>query len=101
MGTEWAQKTVSLKAQSRGCHVVTKEIYKLVPEINDFDIGMCNIWRAFPTLARPSRLATDCPAQNLPGYTRHPRHHTRHSRYHSYIYWRIMLKILVLVAWCF
>lgn len=49
MGTEWAQKTVSLKAQSRGCHVVTKEIYKLVPEIHDFDIGMCNIWRAFST----------------------------------------------------
>lgn len=50
MGTEWAQKTVSLQAQSRGCHVVTKEIYKLVPELNEFDIGMCNIWRTLSLL---------------------------------------------------
>lgn len=51
MSTEWAQKTVTLQSKPRGCHVVTKELYKLVPEINEFDIGMANIWRAIPLLS--------------------------------------------------
>lgn len=50
MPTEWAQKTVTLQGKPRGCHVITKELYKLVPEINEFDIGMANIWRAFSLL---------------------------------------------------
>lgn len=50
MPTEWAQKTVTLQGKPRGCHVITKELYKLVPEINEFDIGMANIWRALPLL---------------------------------------------------
>jgi hypothetical protein len=62
MGTEWAQKTVTLKAQPRGCHVITKEVYKLVPEIHDFDIGMANIWRAsLPAQACPPGVDLKAP----------------------------------------
>lgn len=48
MGTEWAQKTVTLQSKPRGCHVITKELYKQIPEIHEFEIGMANIWRASP-----------------------------------------------------
>jgi hypothetical protein len=55
MGTEWAQKQVTLSSKPRGCHVVTKEVYKHVPEIHDFDVGLANIWSAFLQL-----LLTNC-----------------------------------------
>jgi len=48
MGTEWAQKTVTLQSKPRGCHVITKELYKQIPEIHEFEVGMANIWRASP-----------------------------------------------------
>ena len=41
----WFQKTVHLKTKSRGCHLITREIEKQVPEIEQYKIGMANIFR--------------------------------------------------------
>jgi thiamine phosphate synthase YjbQ (UPF0047 family) len=46
MGTEWAQKKVSLGARKRGCHVITRDIVDQVPEIKEYDIGMANLFSA-------------------------------------------------------
>jgi len=41
----WFQKTVNLKSKARGCHLITREIGKQVPEIKQYEIGMANIFR--------------------------------------------------------
>ncbi|CAB4421121.1 unnamed protein product [Rhizophagus irregularis] len=40
----WFQKTVNLRSKSRGCHLITREIEKQVPEIEEYEIGMANIF---------------------------------------------------------
>ncbi|TPX37634.1 hypothetical protein SmJEL517_g00690 [Synchytrium microbalum] len=40
----WFQKTLSLPRKARGCHLVTDEILKQVPEIKTFKIGMANFF---------------------------------------------------------
>ena len=50
MATEWAQKKVKLPAKSRGCHVITSEIYKQVPELLEFEMGLANLWSAHHSL---------------------------------------------------
>ncbi|CAG8442195.1 5902_t:CDS:2 [Funneliformis caledonium] len=40
----WFQKTLYLKSKSRGCHLITKEIEKQIPDIQNFRIGMANIF---------------------------------------------------------
>eukprot|EP00743_Colponemidia_sp_Colp-15_P009693 GILK01010605.1.p1 GENE.GILK01010605.1~~GILK01010605.1.p1 ORF type:complete len:143 (+),score=14.59 GILK01010605.1:70-498(+) len=40
----WFQRTISLKAKRRGCHVVTEEILRQVPEISSFHIGICHLF---------------------------------------------------------
>ncbi|RIA98838.1 hypothetical protein C1645_731399 [Glomus cerebriforme] len=40
----WFQKTVNLKSRSRGCHLITREIEKQVPEIEQYKIGMANLF---------------------------------------------------------
>jgi secondary thiamine-phosphate synthase enzyme len=40
----WIQKEIQLKQKSRGFHLVTREILEQLPELNDFSIGMINIF---------------------------------------------------------
>jgi secondary thiamine-phosphate synthase enzyme len=40
----WIQKSITLKAYSRGFHLVTNEILSLVPEIRDITIGTANLF---------------------------------------------------------
>ena len=42
-GCAWVQRVVSLKARSRGCHYITDELLKAVPEIKNYSIGMVNL----------------------------------------------------------
>ncbi|KAF9181669.1 hypothetical protein BGZ51_005266 [Haplosporangium sp. Z 767] len=40
----WAQTTIRLPAKSRGCHLVTHEIEKQLPDLKRFSVGMANIF---------------------------------------------------------
>ncbi|CAN0110388.1 unnamed protein product [Pylaiella littoralis] len=40
----WAQRTITVTAPSRGCHLITSEISKQVPELRSFKVGMANIF---------------------------------------------------------
>eukprot|EP00903_Cladosiphon_okamuranus_P012656 g11839.t1 len=40
----WAQRTITVTAPSRGCHLITSEITKQVPELRSFKVGMANIF---------------------------------------------------------
>ena len=39
----WQQKTISLKPRARGFHLITSEIESLVPEIRQYQIGLCHL----------------------------------------------------------
>ncbi|KAG9325215.1 hypothetical protein KVV02_002069 [Mortierella alpina] len=41
----WAQTTIRLPAKPRGCHLVTGEIEKQLPELKQFSVGMANVFR--------------------------------------------------------
>ncbi|XP_014663847.1 PREDICTED: UPF0047 protein YjbQ-like [Priapulus caudatus] len=41
-GNSWFQRSVTLKARSRGCHLVTDEIVKGVPELTKFKVGIAH-----------------------------------------------------------
>lgn len=40
----WAQRTITVTAPSRGCHLITSEITKQVPELRSFKVGMANVF---------------------------------------------------------
>jgi secondary thiamine-phosphate synthase enzyme len=40
----WVQKTFELPAFKRGCHIITKHIYKAVPEVSEFRVGIAHIF---------------------------------------------------------
>lgn len=40
----WAQRTITLTAPRRGCHLITADIIKQVPELRTFKVGMANIF---------------------------------------------------------
>eukprot|EP01018_Ginkgo_biloba_P029859 Gb_06990 [translate_table: standard] len=42
--TEWTQRTFALPEFKRGCHIITRHIYEAVPEINQFEIGLANLF---------------------------------------------------------
>jgi len=42
--TAWDQRTIRLPSKPRGCHVMTREIAKQVPEIQNFEVGMANFF---------------------------------------------------------
>ena len=35
---------MQLPAQKRGCHVVTRKILSELPELNEYEIGMANLF---------------------------------------------------------
>ncbi len=41
-GIVWYQKEISLRPRARGCHIVTEEIEKGLPEISQVKIGTCH-----------------------------------------------------------
>ncbi|GFR39698.1 hypothetical protein Agub_g177, partial [Astrephomene gubernaculifera] len=42
--TRWLQKTVVLPPYPRGCHVITRRIYEMVPELAAFEVGLAHIF---------------------------------------------------------
>ncbi|CAG0920724.1 unnamed protein product [Notodromas monacha] len=42
-GSAWLQRKIHIRPQRRGCHVVTDEVLKQVPELSNFAVGMCHI----------------------------------------------------------
>lgn len=40
----WLQKEITLAAKSRGFHLVTWEITRLIPEIGEFSVGLAHIF---------------------------------------------------------
>jgi len=43
-GTEWVQRTIELPAFKRGCHIITQHIYRAVPEISQFRVGIVHLF---------------------------------------------------------
>ncbi|XP_024518160.1 uncharacterized protein LOC9638892 isoform X2 [Selaginella moellendorffii] len=43
-GIEWVQRTFDLPPYKRGCHIITQQIYKAVPEIRNFRVGIAHIF---------------------------------------------------------
>lgn len=42
--SKWQQKIITLKPHSRGAHLVTHEIIKQLPELDDFKIGKLHLF---------------------------------------------------------
>lgn len=42
--SEWAQKTITLKSKSRGCHLITDEITSQLKELSNFSIGILHLF---------------------------------------------------------
>ncbi|CAM9755381.1 unnamed protein product [Ectocarpus sp. 6 AP-2014] len=40
----WAQRTVTVTAPSRGCHLITSDIVRQMPELREFKVGMANVF---------------------------------------------------------
>nr|AAW27000.1 SJCHGC03858 protein [Schistosoma japonicum] len=43
-GSYWLQRTITLKKQLRGCHYVTEEIKKALPEISQLKMGILHLF---------------------------------------------------------
>lgn len=41
---QWLQKSLELPPYSRGCHVITRNLLQLLPEISEFEVGMANFF---------------------------------------------------------
>jgi hypothetical protein len=42
-GCVWLQREIAIPAKKRGCHLITDEFLKLVPEIEQIQIGIANV----------------------------------------------------------
>ena len=40
----WIQREILLRARQRGCHVVTGEVVNSLPELGQFQIGLCHVF---------------------------------------------------------
>lgn len=40
----WKQKTVRLQAKSRGFHLITRELTRLLPELKEFNVGLLHLF---------------------------------------------------------
>ncbi|CAK9220248.1 unnamed protein product [Sphagnum troendelagicum] len=43
-GTEWVQRTIELPVYKRGCHIITRDIYRAVPELAQFRVGIAHLF---------------------------------------------------------
>lgn len=41
--TGWFQRKINLRPAHRGCHLITDEIMKQIPEIGQFQVGICHL----------------------------------------------------------
>ena len=39
----WFQKKVQLRPAHRGCHLITEELFKNIPELTQFSVGLCHV----------------------------------------------------------
>lgn len=46
-GSAWFQKKINIRPVLRGCHLITDEILKQVPEVARFSIGLLHIESKF------------------------------------------------------
>eukprot|EP00640_Fibrocapsa_japonica_P006796 CAMPEP_0113937998 /NCGR_PEP_ID=MMETSP1339-20121228/4448_1 /TAXON_ID=94617 /ORGANISM="Fibrocapsa japonica" /LENGTH=166 /DNA_ID=CAMNT_0000940923 /DNA_START=152 /DNA_END=652 /DNA_ORIENTATION=- /assembly_acc=CAM_ASM_000762 len=42
--TSWMQKTISITAPSRGCHLITREVVSQLPELRRFQVGTAHLF---------------------------------------------------------
>ncbi|KNC98926.1 secondary thiamine-phosphate synthase enzyme [Spizellomyces punctatus DAOM BR117] len=42
--TQWFQKVITLPAKPRGCHLVTQDVLRQIPELKSFKVGMANFF---------------------------------------------------------
>lgn len=42
--TEWVSKTLELPAFPRGCHVITRQLLQLLPELAEYQVGSCHLF---------------------------------------------------------
>ncbi|PRD34061.1 UNVERIFIED_CONTAM: yjbQ [Trichonephila clavipes] len=42
-GSAWFQRKVNLRPVHRGCHLVTDELLKQIPEISQFSVGLFHV----------------------------------------------------------
>lgn len=42
--SSWDQTTFSLSPRSKGCYLVTNEVYDKVPQIKDYEVGILNLF---------------------------------------------------------
>lgn len=40
----WAQTAIKLNAKPRGCHLITHEIERQLPDLRKFTVGMANVF---------------------------------------------------------
>ena len=40
----WIQREILLRARQRGCHVVTGEVVNSLPELGQFQVGLCHVF---------------------------------------------------------
>ena len=40
----WFQKDIHMKAYSRGFHLITSEVLRQLPELNDYEVGIANFF---------------------------------------------------------
>lgn len=40
----WIQKQISLRARSRGCHLVTQEVLEGIPELSQVEVGLLHVF---------------------------------------------------------
>ena len=45
--TVWFQKEITLKSRGRGCHYITEEITKALPEISSIKFGLLNLFSIY------------------------------------------------------
>ena len=43
IGSAWFQRKINLRPQHRGVHLVTEEILRQMPELNQFSVGLCHV----------------------------------------------------------
>ncbi|GBO37365.1 hypothetical protein AVEN_81560-1, partial [Araneus ventricosus] len=42
-GSAWFQRKVNLRPVHRGCHLVTDELLKQIPEVSQFSVGLFHV----------------------------------------------------------
>lgn len=47
-GCVWFQREIAIPAKKRGCHLISDEFVRQVPEIQQIKIGLANVHSKFP-----------------------------------------------------